>query len=639
MPPAEFSDEIDPSRLARVVAQPSRSPSGIYRLQDSFRDVALLSQAALQADSPHLVDDVLNYLYQRLREALPFDRMSIVVLDAKAQQMRVWWARTEAEKVRLNVGYTASLSHGSLAGVLATGQPRAINDLQAYVLANPQSRETALLVAEGMRSGLTCPLITKSGPVGFMFFNSTEVGAYTPAHLDAYAWVAVTLAELVEHGRSHEATLVSLRRTERATQEQLTPVSLQTWNAERRSVTKRVGEALVSLAATTAAMLHEARALADITAKVNAGLTLDQTLDFIYDEFRAILPYERIAFAMVEDDETVVRARWARWDHGPDSIGGGYALPLAETSLGDVLQSGRPRILADLDAYLVARPASDATQLMVRDGYRSSLTCPLQVLGKNLGFLFFASREANAYTSVHVDSYLRIADRVATMVEKGRLFQEKTEAHARTEALLHNILPKPIAARLYTSTTIVDTYESATVLFADIVGFTSWAKLLDPRETVELLNHIFSDFDDLTERHGVEKIKMMGDAYMLAGGLPAPTTDHPSTVTACALDMVAAAGRYALPDGSPITVRIGVHTGPVAAGVLGRLKFRYDVWGDTVNTASRIESNGVPGQVLVSSATRARLDERFATSMPTVLIAKGIGDIPVWHANWYQPAV
>jgi len=189
----------------------------------------------------------------------------------------------------------------------------------------------------------------------------------------------------------------------------------------------------------------------------------------------------------------------------------------------------------------------------------------------------------------------------------------RTEAErATSERLLLNVLPGAIAGRLKTQEGIIaDFYEAATVLFADIVGFTEYAKGRDPAEVVTRLNGIFSGFDTLVERRGIEKIKTIGDAYMLASGVPVPRPDHAVAAAEIALDMHEEIERFNGETGLSFNIRIGLNSGPVVAGVIGMKKFAFDLWGDTVNIASRMESHGVPGSIQVTAATRALLRDRY----------------------------
>ena len=169
--------------------------------------------------------------------------------------------------------------------------------------------------------------------------------------------------------------------------------------------------------------------------------------------------------------------------------------------------------------------------------------------------------------------------------------------YARSETLLHNILPGPIAERLKASSeqVIADKHEAASVLFADMAEFTARAGDTTPEELVEFLNRVFTGFDRLVERHGLEKIKTTGDAYMVVSGVPAARSDHADALAGFALAMRDAAVALRDPHGRLVPLRIGIASGPVVAGVVGTRKIFYDVWGDTVNVASRMETTGAPG--------------------------------------------
>ena len=205
------------------------------------------------------------------------------------------------------------------------------------------------------------------------------------------------------------------------------------------------------------------------------------------------------------------------------------------------------------------------------------------------------------------------------------------EAHATSERLLLNVLPAKIAERLRAGeTTIADWFDDATVLFADLVGFTQLATRLEPRATRDLLDRLFTGFDERAERHGVEKIKTIGDAYMVVGGVPEPSTDHPGRVVALGGDLLDFADRVAADLGLPLALRIGIHTGPVVAGVVGTHKFSYDLWGDTVNVASRLESHGVPGALHVSEATWSRVRDVVQATARGQVELKGHGPMTTY---------
>jgi class 3 adenylate cyclase len=197
---------------------------------------------------------------------------------------------------------------------------------------------------------------------------------------------------------------------------------------------------------------------------------------------------------------------------------------------------------------------------------------------------------------------------------------------ARSEGLLRTMLPASIAERLkQRQEVIADASPQVTVLFADIADFTEHAERSPPAATVALLNQLFSQFDALTEARGLEKIKTVGDAYMAAGGLPDPMPDHAGAMAELALEMLEFAARQRLPDGGPVRLRIGLDSGPVVAGVIGRRRFSYDLWGDTVNTASRMEATGVPGCIQVTERTRQLLGDRYVFGERRTIQVKGKG--------------
>ncbi len=196
----------------------------------------------------------------------------------------------------------------------------------------------------------------------------------------------------------------------------------------------------------------------------------------------------------------------------------------------------------------------------------------------------------------------------------------------QSERLLLNILPEEIANRLKRGdSTIADTFADVTVLFADIVGFTQLSSLVSPTQLVALLNDIFSTFDNLAERHGLEKIKTIGDAYMVVGGLPIPRPDHAEAIAEMALDMQQAITDFSNTHSQAFSIRIGINSGPVVAGVIGIKKFIYDLWGDTVNTASRMESHGLPGSIQVTETTYQQLQEKYSFENRGAIEVKGKG--------------
>ncbi|MBX9699537.1 MAG: adenylate/guanylate cyclase domain-containing protein, partial [Acetobacteraceae bacterium] len=202
--------------------------------------------------------------------------------------------------------------------------------------------------------------------------------------------------------------------------------------------------------------------------------------------------------------------------------------------------------------------------------------------------------------------------------------------HERSEALLGNILPAGVAARLKErpGTVIADDHAEASILFADMAGFTARSGDTEPEALVRFLNRVFTDLDRLVERHGLEKVKTTGDAYMVVSGVPTPRPDHAEALAELALAIRAATTGLRDPKGRPVPIRIGIASGPVVAGVIGTRKFFFDVWGDAVNMASRMESTGVEGRIQVDEAAQRRLARDFVLEPRGAVEVKGKGRVP-----------
>jgi guanylate cyclase len=215
--------------------------------------------------------------------------------------------------------------------------------------------------------------------------------------------------------------------------------------------------------------------------------------------------------------------------------------------------------------------------------------------------------------------------------EKNRLFALLRNEQAKSENLLLNILPKEIAAILKNeSRTIADHYAEASILFADMVGFTPLSAQLAPVEMVELLNEAFSFFDSLLDKYGVEKIRTIGDSYMVASGIPRRRKDHAQALVCMALEMRDFIAEHTFKNGQRISFRIGINSGPVIGGVIGKRKFVYDVWGDAVNVASRMESHGMGGTIQITRATYELIKDEFTCEPRGTLNIKGKGEMDVW---------
>jgi adenylate cyclase len=245
------------------------------------------------------------------------------------------------------------------------------------------------------------------------------------------------------------------------------------------------------------------------------------------------------------------------------------------------------------------------------------------VKGFELGAVDYVAKPFNAH---------ELLARVNTHLTMDRL-------HRENERLLLSILPAAIAARLKSGEAgIADHFPEASVLFADIVGFTTLSGGMPPEPLVSLLNDLFTRFDELARHHHVEKIKTIGDCYMAVCGVPEKRTDHPIALADLALEMIESLNQFNLTRGTSLRLRIGLNTGPVVAGVIGRSKFIYDLWGDTVNTASRMEATGLPDRVQVTAQMQQALAAQFAFEERGEVEVKGKGRLRTWLLVGRKPA-
>lgn len=225
-----------------------------------------------------------------------------------------------------------------------------------------------------------------------------------------------------------------------------------------------------------------------------------------------------------------------------------------------------------------------------------------------------------------LELFSAVATQLGSLIKRKQAESALRWQQEQTEKLLLNILPKPIALRLQKEQKLIaEHFDEVSVLFADLVGFTEFSAHKTPTQLVEILNGIFCEFDRLSESRGLEKIKTIGDAYMVVGGLPTPREDHGEAIALLALEMQAALIEFNLKIGESFQLRIGMHSGSVVAGIIGISKFSYDLWGDTVNVASRMESNGLPGKIQVAATTYERLKDKFVFEERGMVEVKGKG--------------
>jgi PAS domain S-box-containing protein len=362
----------------------------------------------------------------------------------------------------------------------------------------------------------------------------------------------------------------------------------------------------------------QAETLAELAAKVDAGFRMEEVLDHVFEAFQTVIPFERIGCALIEEGGRTARAAYARSVSSEIELPTGYSAPLEGSSLQTILEGKRPRILNDLELYLREHPNSESTRRIVAEGMRSSLTCPLIAMGKPVGFLFFSSAKPRTYSEVHVEIYLRIAERLSMIIEKGRLTQELIDTKRlletrnqfikevfgryTSEEVASQILRSPQALKIGGETRRV------TILMSDLRAFSDLCVRLDPQQVVHLLNTHLSAMTDVIMEYGGTIDEFLGDSILAIFGAPIPLEDSARRALACALSMQHAMGEVnaqLIREGLPaLDLGIGVHTGEVVVGNIGSQKrAKYGIVGPPVNLASRIQACTFGGQILCSEAT------------------------------------
>lgn len=256
---------------------------------------------------------------------------------------------------------------------------------------------------------------------------------------------------------------------------------------------------------------------------------------------------------------------------------------------------------------------------------------PILANHEAIAILIFYCSDTHCCQPQAVSLVAAVATQLTAFIRRKQAEEALQQQKAKTEELLLNILPQPIAARLQRGeSAIADYFGDASVLFADIVGFTEFSASKPPKEIVKILNEIFSEFDRLTRDCGLEKIKTIGDSYMVAGGIPIAGSDHTEKIARMSLGMLSCIEQYNAETGQRFQLRVGIDIGPVVAGIIGTSKFIYDLWGDTVNVASRMESTGEAGKIQVTAAVRDRLHEQFDFAARGEVSVKGKGTLQTY---------
>jgi len=337
--------------------------------------------------------------------------------------------------------------------------------------------------------------------------------------------------------------------------------------------------------------------------------------------------------------------------------GGGYTAVSSTTDPTQVCQLHRMNkydlILLDLQMPVIdGFQVMEGLKAMEEDGYLPVLVITAQP-DKKLRALEAGARDFISKPFDLAEVLLRVHNMLEVRLlhlESRKLYERVIAEQKVSEHLLLNVLPKAVVERLKLHSgaitdsllgvngdgalpLIADSFPDATVLFADIVGFTQFSAGVSPEKLVVVLNEIFTDFDDIADARGLEKIKTIGDAYMAVAGTPIVAADHAERAAEMALDMVRALDAFNQRHGYSLQIRVGINSGPLVAGVIGKRKFIYDMWGDTVNTASRMESHGVAGRIQLTDSTRQRLREPFQLEFRGAIAVKGKGEMHTWFLN------
>jgi adenylate cyclase len=334
-----------------------------------------------------------------------------------------------------------------------------------------------------------------------------------------------------------------------------------------------------------------------------------------------------VGFVLIVDDEELNRTLLR------DPLEAlGYEIAEAENGL-DALQlvAERPPDVVLMDLMMPKMDGVQACRRLKKDACTAHIPIlMITAVSERRERLTAIEAGANDFLNKPIDVQDVIL-RVNNAVYSKHLHDQLQAEQEKCQQLLLNVLPKPIAERMKNGeTNIADNFPDATVLVADLVGFTTLSAHIDPVQTVQLLNEIFSAFDLLAEKRGLEKIKTIGDRYIAAGGIPVPRPDHAEASAALALDMREEIERFNHQYNTSVRVRIGICTGPVVAGVIGRKRFAYDIWSETVNCACRLESTGKAGKIQIAESTRDRLAGKYSCEGDNRTDSRQEGDPPAY---------
>ena len=425
------------------------------------------------------------------------------------------------------------------------------------------------------------------------------------------------ILSLREQLQSHETRKADERRTQvfrRAAIDIVPDDSIREFSKLGPVSVKDLGEALVAVSSRLDHKFAEITAISEVTERVNAGVFFDEVLDHVFENFEIIIPYDRISVALIEErdnGQTLLRWSWARAKFESLFVRKGYTVILDDTGLEKIADAREPRLINDLEVYLQEHPKSPSTRSVLKEGIRSSLTCPLVVRGTAIGFIFFSSLQPDTYRDQHIELFLQIAGELALTLEKSRAYEDLYLRNEFIKKVFGQYVTNEVAEAVLSSDgplALGGERRKVTVLMADLRGFTPMSEKLPPEEVVDALNVFLGTMADVVMKYGGSVDNFIGDAIMAVFGVPVAKPDDAARAVACAVEMqnlmalvnADIEGR-GLPD---LTMGIGLSTGEVVAGNIGsELRVKYSVIGSTVNQAARIEGIASGGQIFASDTT------------------------------------
>lgn len=545
------------------------SQEALREARDQKRITRILADITVEIMNQRDVDALLDYIIDRVSSFVPGAAVTVMLVkDGVSEVVRA----TPAEQNLIGEALVLS-DTPNLLRVLETGHPHLISDT---------STDPSWVLVEGVawiRSNLNIPIKLGDRVIGFLTISSKEPNALPEALIQPMETFAGQVGIAIHNARLFD-------ESERA----------RTAEYEERQV---------------------AEALTEVSAALNSTLELDQVLDLILERVARVVPITAGTIMMLDGDHAeIVRARGYE-----DSIVG-LRLDLSQThNLAQVLRTGEPSLIDDTTT------SPDWVVVPETEHIKSAMTVAIRANEKVVGAISVDSEHPGKFNTQMLERLEAFAGQAGNAIGNARLFRESQEARDRSDQLLRVILPEKIADELTNRGHVpARRYDDVAVLFADIVGFTAYCDSHDPEEVVAALAEVTGRFEEISERFGLEKMKTIGDSFMATAGLLDPLLNPDLQCVKAGLEMVAACNELR----SEWSVRVGVHSGEMVAGVIGTKKFLFDVWGDTVNTASRVESHGVPDGVSVSARSWKRISHACKGRSRGRIAVKGKGEMELF---------